>query len=168
MQMAKQILVQACTKSGLGTVNTWYAATVVTLLENTGKTDIRVDKLMLQLSGYSSCVAATTIGAVVHLSDENGNYLSSSVSDGSTNDAALTALLNQWKDNVFMTDFRVMGTGSDENFMSAINLEANTRRILKPGQKIGFSLLVQPMGAETSKAVTTMIDSILWYSAAAQ
>lgn len=166
--MAKQILVQNVSKTGLGNINSWYASATIDLLNNNGKTDLRVDKVMCQYSGYTSTVGSTVVACIIHLSDENGNYLSGSVSDGTTTDAALTTLLNQWKDNVFMTDFRLFGTGADEQFLNLITLEANTRRILKPGQKLGFTMLIQPLAAETSKAITGFLDSIMWYSAAAQ
>lgn len=167
--MTKKIDIGSLGVSGVGTTAKWYKSSDVELLNNTGNTDIRVDKLMLQTSGYhTGAVSAWVVAYIVHLTDETGATLSASVTSGTTDDAAMELLLNQWKDNVFMTDLRIMGMGMDENLIQVVSLEANTRRILKPGQKLYLTALVQPQGSETTKNFAGYFDSILWYSAAAQ
>jgi len=158
------------TASTIGTSGKWYKTADTVFVNNTGQTDVRVDKLMLQVSVYNSFAANIgVLGIVVHITDEAGNSLQASLQDGVTTDATLTALLNQWKDNVFMTDFRLMGTGqTTQDGMNVITMEANTRRILKPGQKMSVCCMAQPMNAETTKSCLFYLDSMVWYSAAAQ
>lgn len=167
--MTKKIDVAKLTSPALGTQATWYKlAADMEILNNTGNTEIRVDKAMIQASCNHNCVAQAVIGFLVHFTDETGAALTASITNGTTDDAALETLLNQWKDNVFMTDFRWVGTGVVGPLMPIISLEANTKRILKPGQKMLLSMIVQPGGAETTKYAYAFIDSITWYSAAAQ
>lgn len=156
------------TPSTIGTAQKWYKNSAdVVIVNNTGQTDVRIDKLMVQLSERIDFANYGIVLGLVHQSDENGNSLSASVTDGTTTDATLQALLNQWKDNVFMTDFRFVGTGV-VGPMNVVQLEANTRRILKPGQKLLLSIFGQPLGTETTKAVSCYYDILVWYSAAAQ
>lgn len=161
---------QVATASTIGSSLKWYKTSDVVYINNTGQTDVRLDKLLLQVSVYNSfAVGPGVCGVIVHITDEAGNSLNSSIVDGTTTDALLTALLNQWKDNVFMTDFRFMGLGSTtQDGMNVIPLEANTRRILKPGQKLCVMCLAQPLNAETTKSCNFYLDAMWWYSAAAQ
>lgn len=158
------------TTASFGNPDVCYKCTAdVVLLDNTGKTPIRVDKEMAQVSAYHSATnSAILFGSVVHSTDETGNAFTGSIVNGTTDLAALTALLEQWKDNIFMTDFQLIGTGADENVLYVSNLEADTRRILQPGQKLCVSIIAMPMSAETTKLAWGLLDNILWYSPAAQ
>lgn len=166
--MAKKIDLSFNSIASIGTATKWYKSANVELLNNTGTTDIRLDKLLAQVSLSGDLAGVCVVGAVIHMTDETGADMSSSITAGTTDDAALETLLNQWKDNVFITDFRLMGTGSDEMLCPVIELSADTRRILKPGQKLYFILLCEPAGTETTKTMKYFLDSFLWYSAAAQ
>lgn len=167
--MVKAIAVGASQHAAnIGTAATWYKNTDITLVNNSGQTPIRLDKVMIQLSGYTTFTGPGMIGVLVHITDETGASMTASVTEGTTNDAALTTLMNQWKDNIFMTDFRLIGSGYDESLLPVISLEADTRRILKPGQQLRLSILAEPLSTETTKAIITVYDSIIWYSAAAQ
>lgn len=165
--MTKKLDIGSANPATYGTQNKWYKATDFELLSNDGKTDIRLDKAMIQMSAYHNAVAPIILAVVVHFTDETGVSMAASITSGTTDDAALEVLLNQWKDNVFMTDFRLCGTGSDETIQPIVTLEADTRRILKPGQKMEVTVLSQPLAAETTKSTVAYIDSIIWYSAAA-
>lgn len=166
--MTKKIDIGKDSISSLGTQDKWYKGSSIELLSNDGKTPIRLDKVMLQVSTYHTCTAVACIGCLVHITDETGASLMTSVTAGITDDASLEVLLNQWKDNVFMTDFRLVGTGNDESVIPVWPMEADTRRLLMPGQKLYASFLIMPTGAETTKSAIMYFDSIIWYSAAAQ
>lgn len=157
------------TASTIGTAAKWYPNSGdLVIVNNTGQTDVRIDKLMIQASLYNSFTNIGVAGVICHITDENGNALSASIVAGTTTDSTLQTLLNQWKDNVFMTDFRFMGIGtSTQDGMPVVPLEANTRRILKPGQKLCLTFLAQPQGSETTKSASCYYDVMVWYSAAA-
>lgn len=167
--MVKKIDINQTQISGtIGTANKWYKGANIELVNNTGQTDIRIDKVMVQVGHYNTMAAGPgVLGCLVHMTDETGADLSSSITAGTTDDAALEVLLNQWKDNVFMTDFRIVQSGFTTN-LPVVALEADTRRILKPGQKMYVIVLFEPLNAETTKSSISFIDSMVWYSAAAQ
>lgn len=157
--------------TNIGTNNTVYkVGTPVELCSNTGKTPIRIDKEMCQVSCYHTGTGPVLMGVVVHMSDETGATFdgASAISEGVTTIDALQGLMNQWKDNVFMTDFQLVGTGYDESLIWVTNLEADTRRILNPSQKLYVSVFAIPMTTESSKQACAIIDNIVWYSPAAQ
>lgn len=167
--MVKKIDISQTQIASFGTANKWYKGSNIELLSNTGQTDIRLDKVMVQVSHYNTCaVQPGVVGCLVHMTDETGADLASSITAGTTDDAALETLLNQWKDNVFMTDFRIAQMGNAGSALPLIDLAADTRRLLKPGQKLYVIVLFQPLGTETTKASISYVDSIIWYSAAAQ
>lgn len=166
--MTKVFKVMQQTSGNLGTAMTWYKQTDIELLNNTSQSPIRVDKCMVQLSAYTDAAQPAVLMFLVHLTDETGASLTGSVSNGVTTDTNMTTLLNQWKDLVFMTDVRIIGVGNDETNVFVGNLEADTRRILQPGQKLIVTILCEPIATETNKHVIAYLDSIVWYSPAAQ
>lgn len=165
--MAKEQVLEKASITGIGTADTWYKATTVELLSNNGKVPIRIDKLLSQISGYHSCAAVAVMGAVIHLSDETGATFDDAITSGTTTYANLESLLNQWKDYIWLTDFEMIGTGSDETNIHVSELSADTRRLLMPGQSLNFSLLASPLSTETSKVMTMILDAMFWYSASA-
>lgn len=165
--MAKEFVLEYSTITGLGATSVWYKGTTIELLSNTGKTPIRVDKLLSQISGYHSGVNPVIFGAVIHLSDETGATFDDAITSGTTTTAGLETILNQWKELIWLTDFEVLGTGSDEVNIHVSELSADTRRLLNPGQSLNFTLLAQPTTTETSKYISMMLDAIMWYSAGA-
>lgn len=166
--MVKKIDLSGASVASLGTAEKWYKRTDEALLSNTGQTPIRVDKILTQFSCYHSAVAPIVMGVVVHMSDETDATFSDGIVAGTTGDAELEVLMNQWKDLIWMTDFEVIGTGTDEMQCHVSNLEAGTRRLLNPGQSLYITVLARPIATETSKSLTGFIDNILWYSPAAQ
>lgn len=165
--MAKKIDLSEVTISSIGTSGKWYKSADIEIINNNGKSDIRLDKAMMQVSQFHTGTASMVMCTLVHLSDETGATLTASITAGTTDDAALETLLNQWKDNVFMTDFRYCGTGADEVVFPVVALEADTRRLLKPGQTLNVLHLARPTTTETTKSAGFYLDSMVWYSAAA-
>lgn len=153
----------------IGTVNTWYKSTVCDLLNNTGKIPIRVDKVLAQVSGYHSCAVSPGIYmAILHCSDETGATLDADITAGTTTLGGLEDVLQAWRDYVWITDMQIMGMGNDETNVKTVEISADTRRILNPGQKLSFTSLFMPLGAETSKSLIAMLDANFWYFSAAQ
>lgn len=152
------------------TVSTVAAGTDQILLDNSnGKSPIRLDKLLLQWSGYLSGSPTKPHGLslIVHLTDKSGNSLTASITNNTTTIADYNTLLQKWKDNLFMTDHQMLGTGSDETNIFVSNMEADTRRILEPGQKLIFSVVA--ISTESVAVTPTgMADTMLWYSPAAE
>jgi len=138
------------------------------LLENTSQLPLRIDKVMVQWSGSHACTATAVVGVVISLSDMNGLCFDDSISGDSFTD--LTSTLDDWRDFIWSTDFRHMatGTGSSAAPPVAMQLEAATKRILAPGQKLFVSLLVTNKTTEAAKSVIGTLDCIVWYSPAAQ
>lgn len=165
--MPKEQALQFVTISGLGTANTIYKSTTLELLANTGKTPIRIDKILSQVSAYHTGTATMAFGAVVHLSDETGATFDDGITSGTTTLAALETLLNQWKDYIWLTDFEILGTGQDEVNIHVSELSADTRRLLQPGQTLNFTMLALMSSTETSKSLTSLFDGMFWYSPSA-
>lgn len=138
------------------------------LLENTSQVPLRLDKVMVQWSGYHSCTNTAVVGIVLSLSDMNGACFDDSITG--TSFSSLTSLLDDWRDFIWATDFRHMatGTGSSAAPPLVFQLEADTKRILQPGQKLFVSILVANKTTEAAKSVVGTIDCIMWYSPAAQ
>jgi hypothetical protein len=167
--MTKDFRIENVGISGtIGTVNTWYKSTTCDLLNNTGKTPIRIDKVLAQVSGYHTCAVGSGIFmAVLHISDETGACFDADVTAGTTTLGGLEDVLQAWRDYIWITDMQVMGTGSDETNVKTVQISADTRRVLNPGQKLSFTSLFMPLSGETTKSLIAMLDANFWYSAAA-
>ncbi len=165
--MPKEQVLHTIDTANFGTANTWYKSPTIELLANNGKTPIRIDKMMSQISGYHTGVAPAVLGAVVHLSDETGATFDDAITSGTTDTAALETLLNQWKDYVWMTDFEILGTGQDEVNIHVTELSADTRRLLQPGQSLNCTILALSYAGETSKTMRMLLDAMFWYSPSA-
>lgn len=150
--------------TSIGIVGTYYKGTTIELLANTGKTPIRIDKLLSQVCCYHDGTAPMVFGGVVHLSDETGATFDDAITSGTTNENTLETLLNQWKDYIWITDFKFVGTGSDENVIHEVELSADTRRLLQPGQSLNFTQLAYPTASESAKTMRMLYDAMFWYS----
>lgn len=165
--MAKEFIIEEVTNTGMGTAGTIYKSTTLELLANTGKTPIRVDKVLSQISGHQDGSYPMMLGAVVHISDETGATFDDAITSGTTTIAQLETILNQWKELIWLTDFELLGTGFDETNIHVTEMSADTRRLLQPGQSLNFTLLSMPRQTESSKQMKVLVDAILWYSAGA-
>jgi hypothetical protein len=166
--MTKKIGVAQFGFGGTATVNNWKASTKQELLNNSGPLPLRVDKLMMGVTCVHTHSNEAYVGCIVHLSDTNGNTVVDTI-DGSGADATsdLNTLLEKWKDYVWMTDFRLIGTGV-AGLITNYDMEANTKRILEPNQKL-YCSMVWMAGQDTSaKMLSTMLDYGLWYQQASQ
>lgn len=166
--MVKKFDIEYLFLSGLGTAQKVYSDSNVEILNNSGQTAIRVDKMLSQFSGYHNAVQPMVVGVMVHMTDETGAAFTDAIVNGTTTIAQLEVIMNQWKDLIWMTDLQVLGTGNDETNIFVSNLEAATRRLLNPGQKLLFTMLCIPLATETSKDINGFLDNIVWYSPAAQ
>lgn len=163
--MTKDFRLARITCPAVGTADTIYKCTLVDMLNNTGKVPIRVDKVLSQISGYHNGAGPMMIGTIVLLSDETGGTPDADITSGTTTLAQLEAILQVWRDYIWMSDFRVLGTGQDETQVFVSELSADTRRILNPGQKLSVLCVVMPMSAETTKYAYLLFDGAYWYSA---
>lgn len=150
------------------TQNSLYFNSDTILVNNTSTVPLRVDKLILQLSCYTGATLPVYYGAVVHITDKSGTSMTTNLSSGTSTLANLNTLMGKWRDNIFLTDFQIIGTGSDENQITLIELNADTQRKLQPNQKMLLTIFVVPLAPTESKTTNTLIDSIVWYSPAAQ
>lgn len=165
--MAKEQVLALTGPTGMSTANAIYKATTIELLLNNGKTPIRIDKILSQISGYQSGTGVMMMGAVIHLSDETGATFDDAITSGITTLSQLETLLNQWKDYVWLTDFELLGTGTDETNIHVSELSADTRRLLQPGQSLNCTILGMPLVSESSKSITMVLDAMFWYSPSA-
>lgn len=163
--MTKQFYHQLATVTTNATGNLYEKATTIPLIANTGSTPIRIDKIMVQVSWYHAAAGACKCGSVVSLTDAAGANFDDSIS--ATNNASMETLLNKWKDNIWLEDFRYVGTSVDESLITTVEMEAATRRIVSPSQSLELSIIASNI-ASTSISVYALIDVIVWYSPAAQ
>lgn len=166
--MTKKVAVENMNFSGTATTSRWDKGTDTVVLNNSGTSPIRVDKFMLGISTFNSDVSDTYIGVIVQLSDSNGNCMTDQIAGGAGDtNAALNTLMEKWKDYVWMTDFRAVASGVTQIPM-VFDLEANTKRLLEPGQKLVITVLWLSGNDTSAKTLNTMQDYAVWYQAAAQ
>lgn len=165
--MTKDFRLARVSCPAFGNVDTVYKCTLVDLLTNNGKVPIRIDKVLSQISGYTNAANPVMVGTIVLMSDETGGTPDADITSGTTTIDGLEDVLQIWRDYIWMSDFRVVGTSNDESVVYVSELSADTRRILNPGQKLSMLAVVLPMSAETSKYAYFIYDAAFWYSPAA-
>lgn len=166
--MTKKLGISNGVFTGTATVNNWKANTKLEILNNSGVTPIRIDKLLLGFSGWQTHSIPVYAGVLVHLSDTNGNTLVDTVDGtGADTTADLNTLMEKWKDYIWMTDFRAIGTGYDESVLIQYDLEAATKRVLLPGQKMYVSILWMAGTDNSAQNMNYLLDYALWYQQAA-
>lgn len=165
--MAKMFKVNNGNAGGATATN--WKATEIELYSNTGQTAVRIDKIMGQISYDHNATAAIYIGAVISLSDFAGGDWATSIDGTSDPTSSIETALNTWKDFIWVTDFRKVGTGADENFLNMIEIDVGTKRLIEPNQKVLLHLLVMSSGEDLSaKNLNYLSDFNLWFSPAAQ
>lgn len=165
--MTKKLVLNQSTISGANISNNWKANTKLELLNNSGVTPIRVDKMMMGVSYYHNHTSAQYVGVIIHTSDTNGNTFVDTIDGTSDATSDVQTLMEKWKDYIWMSDFRVAGFGDDGCDTSNVDLEAGTKRVLQPGQKMYVSLLVMAGSDTTGKVLSYLVDASLWYQQAA-
>lgn len=166
--MTKKIGIYNALVGGTSTLNNWKSGTKYEILNNNGSLPLRIDKFMAGLSLWHGHSTASYVGVIIHLSDTNGNTFADTI-DGTgadtTND--VNTLMEKWKDYIWMTDFRGVGSGLDENLLTAFDFDAGTKRILEPGQKLYVSVMWMSGSDNSAQNLTYLIDYALWYQQAA-
>jgi hypothetical protein len=162
--MTKKLGIATMSVTGTSTLSNWKAATKQEILNNNGTVPIRIDKFMAGVTAVHSYGSFCYVGVMVHLSDTNGNTVLDTV-DGTGADLTsdLNTLMEKWKDYIWMTDFRLVGSGSDENILTSIELDAGTKRLLEPGQKLYVSLLWMCTADNSAANVSSLLDYALWF-----
>lgn len=153
------------------TASNWklHVANRIVLVDNTGKTPIRIDKVLAQLSYINGFTSPKVFAAIVHLSDVQGNYFDVSVGSGGVmTDAQFETALGVWKEQIWMTDIRMSGTSTDEQVGNLVEFAADTKRLLQPGQKL--ALTYGSYGSADSSATNDqyVVDAQVWYNPASQ
>lgn len=137
----------------------------VTLVDNsTGKTPVRIDKVLAQLSFMNYHTSPKVLAAFVELSDIQGNF----GPQASMTDAEFTTMTEKWQDYLWMTDIRLVGTSQDEQLATTIEFAADTKRLLQPGQKLALVFGTFSSGDSSATSDLFVVDAMCWYSPAAQ
>lgn len=167
--MTKKLAIALVLTGGTATANNWKASAKQEIVANTGTVPVRIDKFLAGVTALHNFGSAAYLGTAVHLSDTNGNTFLDTV-DGSGADTTtdLNTLMEKWKDYIWMTDFRVIGSGEDENSLTSFDLDAATKRVLEPGQKMYVSFLWMAGTDNSAATMRNLLDYAVWYQAAAQ
>jgi len=163
---AMKIVQQDCATPGA--LSQWKTDTSkrIVLLTNNTNQDVRIDKLMMTVSAFGNNTATggwQGLHTMVHMSDSLGNYIDS------TNWAYTTAQMEtqcqQNKEKIWMNDCRIIGQGgSSQQLVTYFELEANTSRLLAPGQSLAISFANCQNTGTLANGPTVLIDLMFWYS----
>lgn len=112
------------------TAGNWklHTANQIVLVDNNGKSPIRVDKILCQLSIVNGFTSPKVFAGIIHLSDATGAFFYGL--SGVMSDDNFTSALVAWKENIWMTDIRLLGTSTDEQLTALMEFDADTKRIL--------------------------------------